>query len=160
MLSNNLCRKDIPGLGEALPISDYAAIESVSEEEVLDLVTSRRLHGIKHGGNWFVEAPPFCEERLLRLHLDKRKQQQQPKQEQSQQKQSRSERQATATPPKTPYQILGVKPDASPEEIKLAYRKRIQEYHPDKVSHLGPELRELAERKSKELNQAYGSLSR
>ena len=28
-------------------------------------------------------------------------------------------------------------------------------YHPDKVQHLGPELKDLAERKTKELNEAY-----
>ena len=35
-----------------------------------------------------------------------------------------------------------------------------QEYHPDKVAHLGPELRILAERKAKEINEAYRILSR
>jgi DnaJ-domain-containing protein 1 len=29
------------------------------------------------------------------------------------------------------------------------------EYHPDKVASLGPELRALAEKKSKEINAAY-----
>ena len=51
--------------------------------------------------------------------------------------------------------ILGVDPHASMEEIRQAYRLRMSEYHPDKVAGLGPELRELAERKAKEINRAY-----
>jgi DnaJ-domain-containing protein 1 len=36
----------------------------------------------------------------------------------------------------------------------MAYRQRMAEYHPDKVAHLGPELRELAEGKATEFNLA------
>ena len=59
-----------------------------------------------------------------------------------------------------PHAVLGVSPGASQEEVKTAYRLRMQEYHPDKVAHLGPELRILAERKAKEINEAYRILSR
>jgi len=54
--------------------------------------------------------------------------------------------------------ILGVSPSASREEIKEAYRQRMREYHPDKVSHLGPDLRNLAESKAKQINEAYEGL--
>ncbi|RQR34812.1 DnaJ family molecular chaperone [Burkholderia sp. Bp9142] len=53
------------------------------------------------------------------------------------------------------YEVLEVRPDASSIEIKAAYRRLMAQYHPDKVSSLGKELRELAEAKSKELTQAY-----
>jgi preprotein translocase subunit Sec63 len=33
-------------------------------------------------------------------------------------------------------------------------------YHPDKVAHLAPEFREMADRKMKEINIAYGSLKK
>ena len=39
--------------------------------------------------------------------------------------------------------------------IKSIYRKRIAQYHPDKVSAMGPEIREVAEQKAKEINEAY-----
>ncbi len=59
---------------------------------------------------------------------------------------------------KDPFEILGVKPGARPEEIRSAYRRVVQEYHPDKVSHLGPELQELAKQKFIEIQEAYETL--
>lgn len=49
-----------------------------------------------------------------------------------------------------PYQVLGVSPDASDEEIKKAYRKLAKKYHPD----LNPGDAEAA-RKMQEINAAY-----
>lgn len=55
------------------------------------------------------------------------------------------------------YEILGVKPTASEKEIQSAYRKLVSRYHPDK--HQDNALRELAEEKLQELNEAYEILS-
>lgn len=52
-------------------------------------------------------------------------------------------------------EVLGIDLTASLEEIRLAYKKKISMYHPDKVSNLGPEFNEIAQRKSKEINAAY-----
>jgi len=52
------------------------------------------------------------------------------------------------------YQILGVSPEASSEEIKKAYRKLAFEYHPDR----NKEQREDAESRFKEVTEAYGVL--
>jgi len=54
--------------------------------------------------------------------------------------------------------VLGVGRDASPEQIKQAYRQLANQYHPDKVIHLGEEFRELAERRFKEIQEAYKTL--
>lgn len=60
--------------------------------------------------------------------------------------------------PKDPYDILGVSPHASQEEIRSAYRKQANRYHPDKVAHLGTEFQELAEKRFKEIQEAYDQL--
>lgn len=53
------------------------------------------------------------------------------------------------------YEVLKVRQSASVEEIQVAYKSLIRQYHPDKVSNLGEELRQLAEEKSKAINVAY-----
>lgn len=57
-----------------------------------------------------------------------------------------------------PYVVLGVPPGASGVEIAQAYRERMKEYHPDLVANLGPELRELAHRKTVEIQRAWDAL--
>jgi len=47
-----------------------------------------------------------------------------------------------------PYVILGIKPNASDEEVKKAYREMVKKYHPD--SYQNNPLSELAEEKMKE----------
>jgi hypothetical protein len=54
-----------------------------------------------------------------------------------------------------PYEVLGVSATDAPDEIKTKYKQLIMQYHPDRVSHLGPELIEFAVRKTKEINAAY-----
>jgi DnaJ like chaperone protein len=49
---------------------------------------------------------------------------------------------------------------SSPEEIKSAYKKNVAEYHPDKVAHLGEEIRELSRKKILQINMAYELLKK
>lgn len=53
------------------------------------------------------------------------------------------------------YEILGVEPAASVDEIRVAYKRKISQYHPDKVASLGEEFMDIAQNKSKEINSAY-----
>lgn len=59
---------------------------------------------------------------------------------------------------KTPYQILGVSPDASDEEIKKAYHDLARKYHPDKYRE--SDLADLASEKMKEINAAYEEIQK
>lgn len=65
---------------------------------------------------------------------------------------------ASGTSANDPYTVLGVARDAAPDEIRAAYRGLANQYHPDKVSHLGKEFQELAEKRFKEIQQAYDQL--
>jgi len=58
----------------------------------------------------------------------------------------------------TPHEILGVSLSATIAEIKLAYRKRIKECHPDLFASMEPQAKVLAERWTKALNAAYATL--
>jgi DnaJ-domain-containing protein 1 len=66
---------------------------------------------------------------------------------------------ATFEKPKSPYEILNVQPTADDSEIRSAYRKLANQYHPDKVAHLGKEFQELAEKRFKEIQDAYRRVS-
>ncbi|MFS8815324.1 curved DNA-binding protein CbpA [Thermostichus sp. MS-CIW-21] len=60
----------------------------------------------------------------------------------------------------TYYQQLGLSPQASLEEIKAVYRRRVREIHPDRLPADLPEgLRQLAQREFLQLQQAYRVLS-
>ena len=63
-------------------------------------------------------------------------------------------------PPRTPYEVLNLPPDADQKAIKTAYHKLANQYHPDKVSHLGKEFQDLAEQRFKEIQAAYEKLIR
>ncbi|XP_012867112.1 PREDICTED: dnaJ homolog subfamily B member 2 isoform X1 [Dipodomys ordii] len=53
------------------------------------------------------------------------------------------------------YEILDVPPNASADDIKKAYRRKALQWHPDK----NPDNKEVAERKFKEVAEAYEVLS-
>jgi DnaJ domain len=57
------------------------------------------------------------------------------------------------------YQLLGVRPGASSQEIREAYRDLIRVWHPDRFEQ-DSKLRARAEKTTKELNAAYRRLSR
>ena len=59
---------------------------------------------------------------------------------------------------KSPYDVLEIPRKASGTEIKAAYRRKMLEYHPDKVAHLGAGLKKTAKEKTLEIQRAYEEL--
>ena len=57
---------------------------------------------------------------------------------------------------RNPYEVLGLKPGATQEEIKAAYRELVKKYHPDRYQ--DNPLNDLAEEKMREINEAYETL--
>lgn len=55
-----------------------------------------------------------------------------------------------------PYQVLGLTPDATDDEIKAAYRALAKKYHPD--SNANNPLADLAEEKMQQINEAYDQI--
>jgi DnaJ like chaperone protein len=58
------------------------------------------------------------------------------------------------------YKILEIDPSSSNEDVKKAYRRMAMKYHPDKVSHLGEDVRKSADDKFTKVNEAYEKIKK
>lgn len=56
---------------------------------------------------------------------------------------------------KDPHDVLGVKPGAGVNEIREAYRRVVQIYHPDRFGTAPQHVREEAQRRMASANEAY-----
>ena len=71
-------------------------------------------------------------------------------------RQHQREREWATAPSQTQWwRVLDVESSAGKDEIVLNYRRKIKQYHPDRLAGLAPELLELAEERTKALNAAY-----
>lgn len=52
-------------------------------------------------------------------------------------------------------EVLGVAEAADEAQVTAAYRRRISEYHPDRVAMMADEIRALAGERTAEINAAY-----
>ena len=58
------------------------------------------------------------------------------------------------------YNVLGVSKESTDMEIKKAYRKMANKYHPDKIAHLGEEFKEVSQEKFKSVSEAYHKIKK
>ncbi len=58
------------------------------------------------------------------------------------------------------FKILEITQDATDDEIKKAYRRMAMKYHPDKVNHLGEEVKNQAEEKFRKVQEAYENIKK
>jgi DnaJ like chaperone protein len=58
------------------------------------------------------------------------------------------------------YSILEIDRNARVDDIKKAYRKMANKYHPDKVSYLGEDFKKVAKEKFQKVNEAYEKIKR
>ncbi|MDP4119654.1 MAG: J domain-containing protein [Bacillota bacterium] len=57
---------------------------------------------------------------------------------------------------KDPYQVLGITPNATDEQVKTAYREMAKKYHPD--NYADSTLADFAKEKMAEINEAYDTI--
>ncbi len=57
-----------------------------------------------------------------------------------------------------PYDVLGISPNATDDEVKAAYREQARKYHPD--NYTDNPLSDLAQEKMQEINEAYDTIVR
>jgi DnaJ-class molecular chaperone len=56
------------------------------------------------------------------------------------------------------YELLGVTAGCSPEELAAAYRRKMSQWHPDKLDSMAQELKDYATRRTVRINEAYQRL--
>ncbi len=61
---------------------------------------------------------------------------------------------------KDPWKVLGIAPGTPKDEAKRAFRALVTQYHPDKVAHMAPEFQELAERRTREILEAWAEVEK
>jgi|GEM_PF-5947503 len=158
MLDPSLYIHGIPGLDEALPVTVYADLTDSQVETVINNIQSRRLLGVQFKGEWYAEAPAFCEDKLRRIWSSKPDNDREPKNQRTSDQANHS---STGSPEPQVSQdlrfarVLGLNGRVTRDDVKRKWKELSVQYHPDKVAHLGPKLREVAEHEMKMINEAY-----
>jgi DnaJ like chaperone protein len=58
------------------------------------------------------------------------------------------------------YRVLEIEASVSDDEVKKAYRKMANKYHPDKVAYLGEDIRKAAGEKFRKVKDAYETVKK
>ena len=60
---------------------------------------------------------------------------------------------------RTPYEVLGIDPDATEEEVRQAFLNLVRIYHPDRFADASPGLLIEVNRRMQEVNAAYEAVA-
>lgn len=147
----------VPGLDEALLALDYAEMFGESEHSVLSDIRNRMLLGVQHEGEWYVEAPPYYVDALERVNRQRLAGSAKEEKRRHDNENRHEEPKSRINCEEAKYygQVLGLNGKVTFSDIKRKYRELVAQYHPDKVNHLGPKLRKVAEDEIKEINEAF-----
>ena len=94
-------------------------------------------------------------ESVKAMYFTRQYQYQYQQQRQQQYSQSNSSYSRSFSSLENDYKVLEISSSVSDEEVKKAYRQLAMKHHPDRVNHLGEDIRKTAEEKFTILNQAY-----
>lgn len=120
----------------------------------------------------FPEEPKVLklEEKIRRDAEELKKEQQKKESFKKEHTKKEQKTQEKREPPKRPAPERGPSPESvfellpgqnfSQAELKSRYRELLKQSHPDRVASMGPEFRKLAEKKTKEINDAYEKLKK
>lgn len=66
------------------------------------------------------------------------------------------------SPEASPETVFELRPGQkfTQDDLKAKYRELLKQSHPDRVASMGPDFRKLAEKKTKEINEAYEKLKK
>ena len=147
MANGGACTSVVPGRNRRWPS------RAREDREELDALARRRQAQL------WLQAEQRQRRAWEQARRDAQERQLQAEQEREAERQRQRERAEAAAEPFQKedewWSVLEVSPYASPEEIRRAYIRKMQQYHPDRVAGLAPEIVELAERRSKVFNAAY-----
>lgn len=103
------------------------------------------------------------EERKEQRHLERpeEKKSEQKKEQKKEQKNEKIKKPASPINP-SPEEVLGLRPleAFTKTELKKKYYELLKQNHPDRVASMGPDFKKLAEKNTKEINQAYEKLKK
>lgn len=132
----------------------------------------RKMHPEEDHLPKFPEEPKIMrlEDKIRRDNEELKKEQQRFQKPKSEEPKKERPKQEQKPPPKKPAAETGpsaesvfeMKPGEkfTQEQLKAKYRELLKQSHPDRVASMGPDFRKLAEKKTKELNDAYDKLKR
>lgn len=143
--------------------ADVLDIGAVGLDMIYEQVTGSKLPqpGDPSSIQWWEERTQQARQRAEQEQRQRESQDQADQREQAQgsQRESNGRRSQAGMSTAEAYVVLGLRPDATPEEITKVYRRAAQSHHPDRFAELGPEAQRAAHEMFLRIKAAYEVLA-